>query len=104
MASFQVGFPSNVWNIIKGNKCGLFACVDEYKLGRSVSQIVTEVLKTTDLQKCETLIIVLFIGKKLMNYVDVVYFVMWQSFANHSNFIYALMYFIFFLILKIFKL
>lgn len=88
MASFQAGFPSSVWNIIKGNKCGQFACGDENKLGRSVSQIVTEVLKTTDLQKCETLITVLFMAKKkLMNYVDVGSFVMWQSFVNHSNFI-----------------
>jgi hypothetical protein len=48
---------------MKGNKCGLFACVDEYKLGKSVSQIVKEVLKTEDLQKCETLITVLFMVK-----------------------------------------
>ena len=35
-----------------------------------------------------------------MNYVDVGSFVMWQSFANHSNFIYAYMYFILFKYLR----
>jgi hypothetical protein len=47
MPSIQVGFTSSVWNIIKGNKYGLFACVDEYKHGRSLSQIVIEILITT---------------------------------------------------------
>jgi hypothetical protein len=74
-----------------------------YNLGRSVSQIVTEVLKTTDLQMSDPYYSSLH-GKKVHELCGCRVFCHVIKICKLHNFIYAYMYLVFIFIHKIFKL